>query len=268
MKKNIILTILTFFMVTLLIVLGYFAYQTIQGRNNSNAFYYSNLEITEGDFEHIFSIDKITYFSSCNAKAETNTNSAFKISNLYQFTDIAIFINNNSNEFNSKNTLKSVELTDFKYETTPTIGKQSIYYKNLNDFAKPKFVKENIIKDSINFETTSEDKIDYSKPVLYNNCANPITLCYINENLKDNYTLYKNVSNISYNGSLLKMCGIALTSLSCKLNCTIKITNNLDEIYTCPISLNIPLSTDSSTLYDGTLNLTDSTSYNFIKKID
>ena len=46
----------------------------------------------------------------------------------------------------------------------------------------------------------------------------------------------------------------------------INITNNLDEKFTCPITLTIPLSTESSTIYDGCLKFKDSTNYNFIKE--
>ena len=45
----------------------------------------------------------------------------------------------------------------------------------------------------------------------------------------------------------------------------ITITNNLDEIYTCPVILNIPLSTESTTIYNGNLILNNSTNYNFLR---
>ena len=38
----------------------------------------------------------------------------------------------------------------------------------------------NIINEELKFEITSEDEADFNKPVLFNNCANPITLSYIN----------------------------------------------------------------------------------------
>lgn len=68
-------------------------------------------------------------------------------------------------------------------------------------------------------------------------------------------------------GSLLKHCNITLNSIACKISFLITIVNNLDETYTCPVILNIPLSSESSTIYDGHLVLTDKTDYNFIKKI-
>ena len=46
----------------------------------------------------------------------------------------------------------------------------------------------------------------------------------------------------------------------------ITITNNLNEKYTCPIILNMPLSTENKTIYDGSLTLKSECDYNFIKE--
>lgn len=264
-KKNIILTIIFIIFLAILIVLSAFAYKTVKAYSDSEKCLDSTLKFKEQNKETIFSIDKITYFSGSDAKIETNSNSSFKILNLYQYTDIAIFINPNSEELIAKNTLKSVVLSDIEFSLKPSVGTPSLYYKNINDFATSKFDTENLITDSITFETTSENKIDYVKPVLYNNCANPITLCYVNSNILNEYTLNNAVSNISHNGSLLKNCGITLNSIACKLSFEILITNNLNETYYCPMTLNVPLSTENTTIYDGSLTLKDTTDYKFIR---
>ena len=220
------------------------------------------------DISSPFSVDKIVYFSGANAKSEINANSSFTISDLYQYTDIAIFINNNSDDgnFNTKNTLKSVSLSNISFSLSPSVGTPNLYFKNINDFANNSFDESKKIENNLDFEVSSEDEIDYSKPILYNNCANPITLCYVNSGLKSDYTLTDNMSHISYDGTLLKRCGITLNSIACKLSFVINITNNLDEIFSCPFILNIPLSTESSTVYDGSLVVNSSVNYNFIKK--
>lgn len=264
-KKNIILTIIFIAFLALFIVLFGITYKTVKNYSLSEKCLNSALKFQEYNAETIFSIDKITYFSSADANIETNSNSSFKISNLLQYTDIAISIKPNSESLTSKNTLKSVLLSDIEYSLKPSIGKPQLYYKNINNFATSKFSKENLIEGSINFSTTSESKIDYSEPILYNNCANPITLCYVNSNMQNEYTLDSYVSNISHNGSLLKSCRITLNSISCKLSFIITITNNLNENYECPLTLNIPLSTDSSTIYDGNLILKENVDYKFIR---
>ena len=168
--------------------------------------------------------------------------------------------------FTAKNTLKKVTISDITYTLSPSIGTPNLYFKNINNFATNTYDEKNKIENTIDFSTSNEDEIDFSTPTLYNNCANPITLSYVNSNLKSEYTLTDNISNISYDGSLLKNCNITLNSISCKLSFIITITNNLDEVYNCPVILTIPLSTENSTIYDGSLTLNSTTNYNFIKK--
>ena len=213
-----------------------------------------------------FSVNKIVYFSTANADSTINQNSSFTINDLYQITDIAIFINNNADgNYTNKNTLKKVTLSDINFSLTPNIGQPNLYYKNLNDFAKNTFDNSNKIDKTIEFDATSESEIDYTSPILYNNTANPITLSYVNSNIISNYTLADNISNLSYDGSLLKTCNVTLNSIACKLAFNMVIENNSDEKYNCPMILNIPLSTENTTIYDGKLVYTDNVNYKFIK---
>ena len=170
-----------------------------------------------------------------------------------------------SGNFTAENTLKKVTISDINYTLSPSTGTPNLYFKNINNFATSNYEESNKIENSIDFETSSEDEIDYSTPTLYNNCANPITLSYVNSNIKENYTLTDTISNLSYDGSLLKACSVTLNSISCKLSLVITIINNLDETYSCPLTLTIPLSTESSTIYDGSLTLNEVTNFNFIK---
>ena len=263
-KKKYILYVVFILLILLLFFLSFFPIKLfIQNRKSSKSMQ-NALNI---DLSSPFSVNKIVYFSSANAKSEINANSSFTISDLYQYTDIAIFINNNTADgnFNAKNTLKKVSLSNISFTLTPSVGSPNLYFKNINDFANNNFDESKKIENNLDFEISSEDEIDYSKPILYNNCANPITLCYVNSGLKSSYTLTDNMSHISYDGTLLKRCGITLNSIACKLSFVVNITNNLDEVYSCPFILNIPLSTENSTVYDGSLVLNNSVDYNFIK---
>lgn len=265
-KKIFFISVFTFF-ICLLVVLGAFVFKDIKNKIASNNSNKQIFEFVEKNKNSVFSINKITYFSSCNATTSVNGNSSFNVSNLYQYTDIAIFINNHANgNFTAQNTLKEVTISEIRYLLTPSIGTPNLYFKNINNFATSSFEENNIIKDNIKFDVSSSNEIDYSTKTLYNNCANPITLCYVNSNIKDNYTLHESISNISYDGSLLKNCNITLNSIACKMSFLITITNNLNEKYTCPIILNMPLSTENKTIYDGSLTLKSECDYNFIKE--
>ena len=66
-------------------------------------------------------IDKITYFSSANSTSSINSNSSFNIENLIQYTDIAIFINNHSeNGFDLENTIKNLKISDINFSVKPS----------------------------------------------------------------------------------------------------------------------------------------------------
>ncbi len=199
----------------------------------------------------IFSINKIVLFSSANANSVINSNNTITISDLCQYTDIAVFIDNSTNSYNSENTLKSVSIENITMNTSPKIGTTNLYYKNLNNFSTPKFDTEYKIDNSLNFNISSEDEIDYSSPTLYNNCANPITISYVNSNLIDSYTI-NNENQISYDGSLLKECNIILNDLQCSFSFYIIIENNLGHKYRCPVYIDIPLSNENNSIYDGT----------------
>ena len=266
MRKKIFLWLILVAMLIFLIVLSHFSFKNIVTKSITSKCSDSYVKFYEQNQETVFSINKIVYFSGASGEANLNPNSSFTVSNLFQYTDIAIFINNNSeNNITAKNTLKKVTISNIKFELPPSVGTPALYYKNLNDFATNNFDTNNLINESLEFSTSSEDEIDYSQPVLYNNSANPITLCYVNSNIKPNYTLPAGTSNISYDGKLLKDCNVTLNSIACKVSFLITIENYLDEIYTCPVIIDIPLSTESTTIYDGSLRLDDATNYNFIK---
>lgn len=262
-KKILLITLLVFFII-LLFFLGILSIKEI---NNKIVAKRCAKNIENFDSSSPFSINKIVFFSSANGETSIKSNSAFNVSNLHQYTDIAIFINNNTDgTFDSKNTLKKVTLTDINFSLKPTYGTPNLYYKNLNKFASDSYEEKDKIENAIEFATSSEDEIDFSSPVLFNNCANPITLCYVNLDIVNDYTLSGGVSNISYDGSLLKNCNITLNSIACKIYFLVTIINNLDETYLCPVTLSIPLSTENSTIYDGNLILNLNSNYRFIKK--
>ena len=233
---------------------------------NKISFENSVLDIAEKNNEKIFSIDNITYFSSCNAKADIISNSKFLINNLYQYTDIAIFINNNAtnDELSLKNTLKDVYITNISFPIVPETGTPSLYYKNINKFADNKIVKENLLDKEIHFNVSGENETNLDKPTLYNNCANPITLSYVNNNIKKDYSLDTYVN--TYDGSLLKKCSVPLTSIECAVSFDGHIINNLEQEFICPLFITIPLKTAAdSSIYGGNIILKDSTNYVFYR---
>ena len=220
--------------------------------------------ISNKESNDIFVIDKIVLFSSCNADSTINSNNTTTINNLTQYTDIAIFINNSTDDFSAENTLKSVAIKDFSFNTSPLSGTPNLYYKNLHNFATPDIVEENAISSDLNFSISSKDEIDYNTPTLYNNCANPITLSYVNSGITNNYTVENTDNAIIYDGSLLKKCNVLLNDLACNFSFTIYIENNLGQKFKCPIYINITLGNDVSSIYDGNYTYTYNPNYSFL----
>ena len=91
-------------------------------------------EFSQKNQEKIFSIDKIVFFSSSDSKNKLNSSINFTIDSLYAYTDIAIYINNNSEEVTLKNTLKNVKILNVKITKEPLIGEPNLYFKSINDF--------------------------------------------------------------------------------------------------------------------------------------
>ena len=165
---------------------------------------------------------------------------------------------------NLENTLKSVSIKDIVFNETPTNGIPNLYYKSLTSFATPDVLEENKIDSTLDFSVTSSDEIDYSSPTLYNNCANPITLCYVNSNIVNNYTI-DNSNSIAYDGSLLKSCNVLLNNIKAKISFTIYIENNQGEKFRCPVYIDIPLGEGDVSIYDGSYTYTYNPEYVFYK---
>lgn len=230
----------------------------------------SNLENSFEDFANknqktIFSIDKCVFFSNCNADTSNSSINNINLKDLYQYTDMAIFINNNSKNYSLENTLKSVKINNVKYLVKPTVGKQHLYYKNINSFAEG-FIPndENLINNELIFNISSKDNEDLKTPTLYNNCANPITLSYINNEIKTDYTIDSS-NPITYDGSLLKTCNVLLSSLNSKLSFDIYITNNLYQEFKCTVFIDIPLENKEKTIYEGAIKVESTSNFKFIR---
>lgn len=200
----------------------------------------------------VFSIDRIYLYSSADASSNETTKPVWDL-NILQFTDIALYINNRSEEgVTYENTIKEITIDNIKFNNLQT-GTPNLYYKNVNDFAKLTNLEENKINDSIEFDIVNSGDIDYSKPTLYSNCQNPITLEYVNSEMEED-TIISDISTpLVYDGSLLKKAGILLSQMKCTLSFTITIINNYNQKFVATVYIDIPLedSMNNTSIYDG-----------------
>lgn len=261
-KKKIILTVIT---IILFIIVFFLAYLLFQKYVLKKSFESDILSFANKNETTIFQINKITFFSSCDAKNKNISNTNFTIENLYQYTDMAFFISSSSSEKNLENTFQKVYIDNIKYNTTPSVGEPKLYYKNINHFAKSDVTEENLVNEKLDFTITSEDEANLDTPTLYNNLANPIVLSYVNSNIKSDYTLTDTSSPITYDGSLLKKCNVLLNAIACNLSFDIYITNHLNQEFKCTVFVDIPLETEDKSIYDGNITLKKDTNFIFYR---
>lgn len=210
--------------------------------------------LTRLNSKTVFSIDRIYLYSSADATSNETTKPVWDL-NIFQFTDIAIYINNRSEEgVTYENTIKELTIDNIKFNNVKS-GTPSLYYKNVNDFAKLTNTEENKINDSLEFNVVNSGDADYSTPVIYSNCQNPITLEYVNTNMKED-TIISDISTpLTYDGSLLRKGGILLSQMECTLSFTITIISNYNQKYVATVYIDIPIedSMSGESIYDGKL---------------
>ena len=264
--KQILFSVLAIILIIILILL----FKNVYNKLKSKKYFENDItSFSEKNKDTIFSINKIMFFSSCDSKNKTTSQTNFTIENLYAYTDIAIFIDNNTlenkneqinsesnsienNETNmeeqketltAENTLKNVKITNIKFTKKPEIGNGNIYYKNVNNFAKSEINEKNKIENELQFETTSENKTNLDKPILYNNCANPIT----------------------YNGKLLKRCGVSVKAINTSISFDIEIENNKNQRFRTTIYFDIPYESEEKSINDGSIIVEKKTNFNFYR---
>ena len=261
-KAKIILTIITIILLIVVIILAFLVFQKYILKKN---FEDDILSFADKNQSTIFTVDSITLFSSADAGYKTNTANNFTIQNLYQYTDIAVFIKNTADEDTLENTLKKVTIENIQFTNTPNLGEPKLYFKSINDFAKSDIVEDNLITDPFEFTVPSSDEADLSTPTLYNNLANPLTFSYVNSNIKSDYTITDISSPITYDGSLLQKCNVNLEDIQCSLSFDILITNNLDQDFKTTVSIDIPLTSNDGSILDGNLTVRKDTNYPFYR---
>lgn len=265
-KKLFIKRIIHVIIIIILISILVFLFQKIYNNLlHKKTFENSMISFAEKNKKTIFSINKIVFFSSCDSKNKTSSPTNFTIENLYTYTDMALFINNNSEENTTENTLKNVKISNIKFTKEPAVGNPNLYYKSINNFAKSELDEKNIIDKELEFEITSEDEADFSKPVLFNNCANPITISYINQNIKTDYTMTDTQNPITYNGKLLERCGISMQTIETSISFDIEIENNENQKFKTTVYFNIPYEDEEKSIYDGTITVKQDTNFNFYR---
>ena len=191
----------------------------------------------------IFSISKIILYNSAGVVDNNNSQSLINL-NIDQFSDISIYLDNNSSDdFNKLNTIKSLYVDNIKISNSNDTEK-ILNYKN--PLLLGKYVKlDNTDKNRINFDVAKtnyeHNTSNYTNPTFYTDCSNPITLGYINRSILKNYSVSDNKTTVAYNAKVLKDSNINIEELKTTLDFTIHIKNNLGHKLSCKVHIDINL---------------------------
>lgn len=117
-KKKLILTIITAILFIIVLFLFYLLFNKYMLKKN---FEDDIMLFANKNQNTIFKIDKIVFFSSANAKNKNISASNFVIENLYQYTDIALFIDGGNTEKTLENTFKNVRIENINWNTLPQL---------------------------------------------------------------------------------------------------------------------------------------------------
>lgn len=222
----------------------------------------------------VFSLSKIYCYSSASGINNTEGKAMWDV-NVSQYTDIALglSINNVNNDLTNNLGNSNLQVVD----TSPKYSISKIYIDNIS-FSNnstgtlslgyiPILNFGLISNDELTNPEKQQNKIDFNivndketllnnilqEPSIDKNLVLPITLRYLNSNIKVNHTITNIEENLSFDGSILKRASIPLSSIKNEVTFNIHIVTNSSEEYIYPIHLQIPLQNEdnSKNIYDG-----------------
>ena len=251
MKKNFLLISIIIILVVLII---FFSYTRIFLKYKNKYFIEKNDVTLAKELKNSpFKIEKITLYSSAYGKNKNeNFQKANWILDIYQYTDIALYVNCSS-------AIKNLSISNFKSDS----GK--LYYLDSTKFGTGEFINNYEIQKDFNFtvlnDSNHENLINYNTPIFFADGSNPITLKFINI-VKNNFIIENN-QKLKFDGSLLEKTSINLETLKKQISFDINIVDYNNDNYGTTINLNIPIKNESSTILNGNI-LEEKTNQNII----
>lgn len=222
----------------------------------------------------IFSLSRIYCYSSASGINNTEGKAMWDI-NVSQYTDIALglSINNVNNDLTNNLSDSNLQVVDaspkysvsriyidnisFSNNNTGTLSLSYIPILNFGLLSNEDLTEAISQQNTINFNIVDDKEILLNnitiEPSIDKNLILPITLRYLNSNIKTNYTITNIDEKLSFDGNILKRASIPLSSIKNEVTFTIHIITKSGEEYMYPIHLQIPLQNEdnSKNIYDG-----------------
>lgn len=174
-------------------------------------------------------VNKIVCYSSANASnSSENIKENWEV-DIYQYTDIAIYLQKIRNI-----EIASVYLDNIEINKKPALGEANIYRKNIDDFAKNMLL--GTAEDKIELKVSLNGENDFLQ-----NCTSPITISYINKNIKQNYLIPNTSQQLTFDETILKRAMILSEEIEAQISFDINIIDSEQNKYITKITLDIPI---------------------------
>ncbi len=209
---------------------------------------------------NIFKISSVYLYCSANALNNSEMQEDYWDLNLYQYTDMAITIDNHVSidDITQKNTIKELYIDNITYPSAPDIGNPALYYNEPTSLGVGIVDEEKLVSNKLEFNIISSNNSEVKSPSFYSDCSDPILLLSINKNVFPNLVIRNTNSAITFDGSLLLDADVLISEIRYSISFSIHIINNLDEEYVCTLTIPIDLrdENDIDTIYDGSYQIT------------
>lgn len=222
----------------------------------------------------VFSLSKIYCYSSASGINNTEGKAMWDV-NVSQYTDIALglSINNVNNDLTNnlgnsnsqvvdaspKYSISKIYIDNISFSNNST-GTLSLGYipilnfglKSNDELTNPEKQQSKIDFNIVDDKETLLNNLVY-EPSIDKNLILPITLRYLNSNIKTNHTITSIEEKLAFDGSILKRASIPLSSIKNEVTFNIHIVTNSSEEYMYPVHLQIPLQNEDNgkNIYDG-----------------
>ncbi|MBR6505123.1 MAG: hypothetical protein IKT41_05420 [Clostridia bacterium] len=251
--KNKLITVIILCALLILCAVGY---KLIIERTSATSKFENELvNLAEKNEVPIFYVQKIMLYSSAGITDNSENKNLSNI-DISQFTDIAIYLKNASQDgLTAENTINKLWVDEITLVPNEKWNNTFLTYKNPYDFGK--FIQNNSIGDTkIEYKLLQKNDENseelYNQPTFYTDCSNPITLSYTNKNIVTGAKVQENTS-IATNGKILSQAQVDLEELNYMLSFVINIENNLGQLFSYKMKLNIYLDAGDNELYNGYL---------------
>lgn len=205
----------------------------------------ANIKITSD-----ISVNKIVCYSSAYGINNSETQARWNL-NLSQFTDIAIYLNVQTD-------ITNMHIDNISF-SNQDIGNLSLSYLSAESFAKSPIADLELTEQNNNDENNSNNAVSTSDNIMATpdkislDLALPITLRYLNNNFKENCLITDIETPLSFDGSILKRAKVTLSSLKNTISFSLHITDdsNQEFVYPIIIPINLENSEKEQSIYDG-----------------